>query len=96
MDTTAKSSWVIGADAIHGNTFDGHTLNAQIIDSADHRAYKSDKRMDRNYLKGRNGDRINVMLAACGRKLRKWMAVFLLALFGFRLNFQFWQRSVLT
>jgi hypothetical protein len=27
---------------------------------------KAEHRMDRNYLKGRNGDRINAMLAAAG------------------------------
>jgi len=32
---------------------------------------KSDHRMDRNYLKGENGDKINALLAGCGFNLRK-------------------------
>jgi IS5 family transposase len=148
MATTFKSSWVVGADAVHDNPFDGHTLKAQIDqieritgqrpeqafvdqgyrgvknhpedlkthicgkktkDTSLKKAMrrrssiepiightKSDNRMDRNYLKGRNGDRINAMLAASGRNLRKWMAVFLFALFGFRLNFQFRSLRMLT
>ena len=141
MATTAKNSWVVGADAVHGNPFDGHTLKAQIdqieritgqrpeqafVDQGYRGAknhpedlkthicgkktkdmslrnamkrrssiepiighVKSDNRMDRNYLKGQSGDRINAMLAGSGRNLRKWMAVFCFALFGFRLNFRF-------
>lgn len=50
---------------------------------------KADNRMDRNYLKGRDGDRINAMLAGSGRNLRKWMAVFLFILFGLRINLKF-------
>jgi IS5 family transposase len=38
---------------------------------------KSDNRMDRNYLKGINGDRINAFLAGCGANLRKLLKVFL-------------------
>lgn len=141
MATTAKSCWVVGADAVHGNPFDGHTLKAQIdqvervagqrpqeafVDQGyrgvknhpeDMKTHtcgkktkspslrramkrrssiepiightKTDNRMDRNYLKGQEGDRINVMLAASGRNLRKWMALFLFVLFGLRVNFRF-------
>lgn len=111
MATTAKNCWVVGADALHGNPFDGHTLKKQIdqveritghrpeqafVDQGyrgakNHPANmkthicgtktkspalrramkrrssiepiightKADNRMDRNYLKGQEGDRIN-------------------------------------
>ena len=39
---------------------------------------KEDNRMNRNYLKGTNGDRINALLAGCGANLRKLMAAFFL------------------
>ena len=143
MATTAKSCWIVGADAVHGNPFDGHTLKKQIdqverisgsrpeqvfVDQgyrgAEHHPKdlkthicgkktkkkslkkamkrrssiepiightKADNRMDRNYLKGQEGDRINAMLAASGRNLRKWMAVFLFVLFRWRINFNFRQ-----
>ncbi len=32
---------------------------------------KNDNRMDRNYLRGTDGDKVNVILAACGFNLRK-------------------------
>ena len=32
---------------------------------------KNDNRMDRNYLKGTDGDKLNALLAACGFNLRK-------------------------
>jgi IS5 family transposase len=38
---------------------------------------KSDNRMSRNYLKGKDGDQINALLCACGFNLRKLLAVFL-------------------
>ena len=38
---------------------------------------KSDNRMSRNYLKGKEGDQINALLCACGFNLRKLLAVFL-------------------
>jgi len=37
---------------------------------------KSDHRMDRNYLKGHEGDRINALLAGIGANLRKLLAAF--------------------
>ena len=39
---------------------------------------KSDNRLERNLLKGEDGDHINAVLAACGFNLRKLYAVFLL------------------
>ena len=39
---------------------------------------KADNRLERNLLKGREGDHINAVLAACGFNLRKLYAVFLL------------------
>jgi len=45
---------------------------------------KADHRMDRNYLKGRHGDRANAVLAAAGynfRLLRRWLAELLCAFF---------------
>ncbi len=39
---------------------------------------KEDNRMNRNYLKGTNGDRVNALLAGCGANLRKLMAAFFL------------------
>lgn len=44
---------------------------------------KAEHRMDRNYLKGRDGDRINAVLAAAGYNfdlLRRWLAALLRAL----------------
>ena len=42
---------------------------------------KSESRMDRNYLLGREGDRMNAMLAGCGANIRKLLRAFFLALF---------------
>lgn len=38
---------------------------------------KGDHRMDRNYLKGTDGDKMNAILAACGFNLRKLLRAFL-------------------
>jgi hypothetical protein len=38
---------------------------------------KSDNGMDRNHLKGKEGDRMNAILAGCGFNLRKFMRSFL-------------------
>jgi IS5 family transposase len=38
---------------------------------------KYDNRMDRNHLKGREGDQINAILSGCGFNMRKLLAVFL-------------------
>ena len=40
---------------------------------------KSDHRLNRSYLKGFEGDQINVMMAAAVFNFRKWMRLFLLA-----------------
>ncbi len=37
---------------------------------------KQDNRMDRNYLKGSDGDKVNAILAACGFNLRKLLRAF--------------------
>jgi len=42
---------------------------------------KSDHRMTRNYLKGFKGDEINLLLAATAFNLKKWMNIYLYALF---------------
>jgi transposase, IS5 family len=50
---------------------------------------KAEHRMDRNYLKGREGDRINAVLAAAGYNfslLLRWLAAFLRALIAALLN----------
>jgi IS5 family transposase len=42
---------------------------------------KQDHRMDRNYLKGEEGDKINAILAGCGFNIRKLLRAILLWLF---------------
>jgi len=42
---------------------------------------KQDNRMDRNYLKGTDGDKMNAILAACGFNLRKLLRAFLWLVF---------------
>lgn len=42
---------------------------------------KQDHRMDRNYLKGEDGDKINAILAGCGFNIRKLLRAILLWLF---------------
>lgn len=134
--SSSKDTWIIGADALHGNPYDGHTL-AQSIDQASRltgwrpkkafcdRGYrgaarsvpevkvhlsrkrkkshsrsfrkwlnrrsaiepaighlKSDNRLERNYLKGKDGDRMNAMFAASGYNLRKLLRAFLRLIFG--------------
>lgn len=39
---------------------------------------KSDNRMDKNYLKGKVGDKINALLCGCGANIRKLIAAFFL------------------
>jgi len=46
---------------------------------------KSDHRMQRNYLKGFIGDKINLLLAASAFNLKKWMNHFLLLIFMLRI-----------
>jgi len=129
---TSRGGWFVGAKAIHGNPYDGHTLKdalkqvERIARRPEHafvdRGYrghgytgevevhvdtrrrgktaktlwrwmkrraavepgighlKREHRMDRNRLKGIEGDRINAILSAAGmnfRKLLKWAADFL-------------------
>jgi IS5 family transposase len=47
---------------------------------------KSDNRLERNLLKGKEGDHINAVLAACGFNLRKLYAVFLLQILNWLKN----------
>ena len=42
---------------------------------------KEDHRMDRNYLKGVEGDKMNALLAACGFNLRKLLRAFFWLIF---------------
>ena len=131
--STSRGGWFVGALAIHGNPYDGHTLTdtlaqvERIARSPEHafvdmgyrghgytgdvqvhvdkrrrgktarslwrwmkrRAaiepgighLKREHRMDRNRLKGTNGDKINAILSAAGmnfRKLQRFAAAFLL------------------
>ena len=46
---------------------------------------KSDNRMDRNHLKGGDGDRVNAILAGCGFNLRKLLRSFFTFVFGWLL-----------
>ena len=43
---------------------------------------KSDYRLGRNYLKGIEGDEINLLMAACAWNLKKWMKAVLLFVFS--------------
>jgi IS5 family transposase len=134
---TSKGGWFLGAMAVHGNPYDGHTLSealAQVerIGEKPEHAFvdmgyrghgyegdvhvhvdkrtrgrtakslwrwmkrraaiepgighlKREHRMDRNRLKGKEGDRINAILSAAGMnmaKLLRWVADFLRFLFG--------------
>jgi len=133
--TTSKENWVVGVGAIHGNPYDGHTLEQSIeqtervtgwrpSDAYCDRGYrgvkaeigetkvhltntrkgsltrsawqwlrlrtaiepvighlKSDTRLDRNYLLGEEGDRINAILSGCGFNVRKLLRAFFLFLF---------------
>jgi transposase, IS5 family len=124
LATTSKSNWIVGAHALHGNPYDGHTLGGAIgqverltgetpqdvmvdrgyrghdyagsaivhvVRSIPKRAtralrrmlkrraaieptighLKSGNRMNRNYLTGQEGDKINTLLSAAGYNLRK-------------------------
>lgn len=42
---------------------------------------KSDNRLERNHLKGKDGDRMNAILAGCGFNLRKLLGAFFLLIF---------------
>jgi len=126
--STTRDNWVVGVQALHGNPYDGHTLNAAVhhaetmMDAVIEAVFvdrgyrghdyegkaevhiagkknisrslkrwlkrrnavepiighlKTDNGMDRNYLMGEGGDRINAILAACGFNFRKALAAFL-------------------
>lgn len=127
--TTSASNWIVGADAVHGNPYDGATLIAalaqtvvltgvepeQIVVDQGFRGQKhhpskgqvlvagtrkfkgvlkrlvkrrsaiepvighakQDHALNRNYLQGKQGDRINALLVACGFNLRKLGRFFL-------------------
>jgi IS5 family transposase len=140
--TTSKSNWIVGAHALHGNPYDGHTLRGAIaqverltgqspqdamvdqgyrghdyagsaivhvVRSIPKRAtralrrmlkrraaieptighLKSGNRMNRNYLTGREGDKINTLLSAAGYNLRKLLRWIVFAPL-------FWLRWLLT
>jgi IS5 family transposase len=129
--TTSREGFVVGALGLHGNPFDGHTLEGQLEQTArlcgrkkhegdvfvdlGYRGHgyagsarihicgrgakrtdadkrlrkwrrrraaiepmighmKNDGRLGRNWLKGRQGDRTNVILSACGQNLRLILA----------------------
>jgi IS5 family transposase len=42
---------------------------------------KSDNRLERNHLQGKEGDRINAILSGCGFNLRKLLRAFFLSFF---------------
>lgn len=122
---TSKEGFILSALALHGNPYDGHTLdktlklaeknveaigslsdvfvdlgyrkhdykgkakvhivgrsrrnlswsekkwfNRRSVIEADIGHIKNEHRLDKNYLKGKRGDQINVVLAACGYNLR--------------------------
>ena len=56
---------------------------------------KSDHRLSRNHLKGRHGDRANVLLAAAGYNFAKLLAGFSRAWRKFR-EIYFWPRPILS
>lgn len=134
--STLHSNWIVGAHALHGNSYDGHTLDkalnqaeklsgGQIQDAYCDRGYrgaklsntecrihlagqrrkeltrterkrlkrrsaiepiighvKQDNRMKRNYLKGAEGDNLNVVLSACGFNMRKLLRAFFLSIWN--------------
>jgi len=133
--STSQDNWIVGIQALHGNPYDGHTLQAaleqvqRITGWGAGNAYcdrgyrgvpsmlgttavhvgmprrratsraawrwlkrraavepvighlKGDHRMDRNPLKGQDGDRIQALLAACGYNLRKLLRAFFAVVF---------------
>jgi IS5 family transposase len=132
--TTSKNNWIVGAQALHGNPYDGHTLagavsqaerltgvkfqdvmcdqgyrghdytgtaNVHVVRYIPRKAkramqrllrrrsaiepsighMKSDNRLQRNQLTGKEGDRINAVLAAAGYNFRKLLRALFFALF---------------
>ena len=143
---TSKGGWFVGARALHGNPYDGHTISgainqvARLVEKPEHvfvdRGYrghgydgevrvhvdkvrrgrtakslwkwmkrraavepgighlKHEHRMDRNRLKGMQGDQINAILSAAGMnfsKLLKWIAAYLRQFFGIDIWISRWQ-----
>jgi IS5 family transposase len=141
---TSKSNWIVGAHALDGNPYDGHTLcgaitqierltghspqdvmvdqgyrghgyegpaSVHVVRTIPKRAtravrrmlkrraaieptighMKSDNRLNRNYLTGSEGDKINTLLSAAGYNLRK-----LLRWVVFAPVFWLWHRLVVT
>ena len=127
--SSSRGNWIVGARALHGNPYDGHTLagalqqverlsgrkpqtafvdlgyrghgaesvwDIQVVPRKrrhlpkslrrwmNRRAaiepvighLKSEHRMDRNRLKGREGDQLNALLSACGFNFRKLLRAF--------------------
>ena len=68
--STLKHNLIVGARSFAGKPYDGHTLRQAIEPIIGH--LKSDHRMDRCYLKGEEGDRINAVLCAAGYNIR-WL-----------------------
>ncbi len=56
---------------------------------------KSDNRMDRNYLKGALGDKINALLCGCGANIRKLIAAFFLPIHRIAHIFEKMSRSII-
>ena len=137
--TTSKDNFVLGAQAWHGNPYDGHTLQ-EAVDQAERlggftphalfvdRGYrghnydgpaevhlarrglrrekpslrrwlkrrsaiepvighmKTDGRLGRNYLLGKEGDKMNAILCGAGHNIRKLLRAFLLSLFRWLFN----------
>lgn len=134
--TSAKTNWIVGAEAYSGNPYDGHTLksalsqtakilgnepemaicdlgyrghnyegecNIQVVNRFRKRVSKSlcrwwnrrsaiepvighcksEHRMDRNQLRGKLGDELNVIFAAAGFNFRKLLRAFALFLCQF-------------
>ena len=132
--TTSKNNWIVGAQALHDNPYDGHTLagaisqaerltgmklqdvmcdqgyrghdytgsaNVHVVRYIPRKAkralqrllrrrsaiepsighMKSDNRLDRNQLTGKEGDRINAVLAAAGYNFRKLLRALFFVLF---------------
>jgi IS5 family transposase len=50
---------------------------------------KNDGRLGRNYLHGKEGDKMNAILCGAGHNMRKLLAAFLFFLFGRRMKYQF-------
>ena len=53
---------------------------------------KTDNRLERNHLQGKDGDRINAILSGCGFNLRKLLRAFFLSFFQ-RMFWRYFDRS---